>query len=367
MGRRNTLHWDTTLSCRILTMASFGAPLLYERDWPPNDQPTRKGRNEHVNTERLQKWDRDVSGYAGFALRLLADGSSDGILARVSLEETYPSVRSVPMSSDSPDTALSAIWTGVADSYDAYRPRTPSVLLELLPQLAGVHRPHLVVDLGSGTGLSTYAWSGDAEEVIGIEPNADMRRRAEAKRRTETNVRFVEGVGHETGLPDASADLVTASQALHWMDLQLTFAEVNRILRPGGIFAAYDYDWPVIITPETDLLYAEFMARLDSLVASHDDNFGRGAGDQKGEHLARLRESGQFRLTREISIHSEERGDAERFIGLMLSNSGSILMERGVVTSEQLDLEDFRTRARVLLGESPRRWYFSYRVRYGVK
>jgi hypothetical protein len=80
-----------------------------------------------------------------------------------------------------------------------------------------------------------------------------------------------------------------------------------------------------------------------------------------------MRASGQFRLTREISVHSEERGDAERFIGLMLSNSGSILMEHGVVTDEQLHLEDFRARARTILGASPRRWYFSYRVRYGVK
>jgi ubiquinone/menaquinone biosynthesis C-methylase UbiE len=270
-------------------------------------------------------------------------------------------------SPDSPDTLLSGIWTGVAGSYDVYRPRTPPVLLELLPQLAGIDRPRLVVDLGSGTGLSTYAWSGHAERVIGIEPNADMRRRAEAKRGIETNVRFIEGVGHVTGLPDASADLVTASQALHWMDPQPTFAEITRILRPGGVFAAYDYDWPVIITPETDLLYAEFMARLDSLVAGHDDDFGRGAGDHKEEHLARMRESGQFRLTREISVHSEEQGDADRFIGLMLSNSGSILIERGVVTDEQLDLEAFRARARALLGDAPRRWYFSYRVRYGVK
>jgi hypothetical protein len=36
------------------------------------------------------------------------------------------------MSSDSPDAPLSAIWTGVAGSYDAYRPRTSAVLLDLL-------------------------------------------------------------------------------------------------------------------------------------------------------------------------------------------------------------------------------------------
>jgi ubiquinone/menaquinone biosynthesis C-methylase UbiE len=271
------------------------------------------------------------------------------------------------MSSDSLDAPISAIWTGVADSYDAYRPRTPTVLLDLLPQLSGIQRPQLVVDLGSGTGLSTYAWSERADRVIGVEPNVDMRRQAEAKRGSEKNVSFVEGVAHETGLPDECADIVTASQSLHWMDLQPTFVEVKRILRPGGVFAAYDYDWPVIITPETDLLYDEFMARLDASAASQGADFGQGAGDHKEEHLARMRESGQFRLTREISIHSEERGDATRFIGLMLSNSGSILMEHGVVTGEQLHLEEFRTRARSILGDTPRRWYFSYRARYGVK
>ena len=94
------------------------------------------------------------------------------------------------------------------------------------------------------------------------------------------------------------------------------------------------------------------MARLDAIAASQGADFGQGAGDQKEEHLARMRESGQFRLTREISIHSEERGDAERFIGLMLSNSGSILMEHGIVTGEQLHLEDFRARAQAILGDS---------------
>ncbi len=53
------------------------------------------------------------------------------------------------MSSDSVDASLSAIWTGVAGSYDAYRPRIPAVLLDLLPRLAGTPRPQLVVDLAS--------------------------------------------------------------------------------------------------------------------------------------------------------------------------------------------------------------------------
>jgi SAM-dependent methyltransferase len=263
------------------------------------------------------------------------------------------------------------LWTGVADSYDAYRPRTPAALLDLLPQLAHVARPRLVVDLGSGTGLSTYAWAERADAVIGIEPNDDMRAEAERKRDGQNglaHVTFRAGLSHETGLPDACADLVTASQSLHWMDAQPTFAEVGRILRPGGVFAAYDYDWPPVITPETDLLYRDFKAVLDPHFAGFPVDLGHsmGLGSVKGGHLDRMRQSGAFRLAREISLHSVEQGDADRFIGLMLSNSASIVLRRGLVTEEQLQLDAFRTRADALFAADSPPWYLSYRVRYGV-
>ncbi len=71
-------------------------------------------------------------------------------------------------------------FSGFADLYDAYRPRPPEVLTDILRDLAGIQRPRLVVDLGSGTGLSTRIWAGKAERVIGVEPNPDMRRQAAA-------------------------------------------------------------------------------------------------------------------------------------------------------------------------------------------
>jgi predicted RNA methylase len=37
-----------------------------------------------------------------------------------------------------------------------------------------------VVDLGSGTGLSTGIWAAHAERVVGIEPLDEMRQVAEA-------------------------------------------------------------------------------------------------------------------------------------------------------------------------------------------
>ena len=75
-------------------------------------------------------------------------------------------------------TETSDIWTGEASSYDRARPTPPPALLDLLTQLIHMPHPALVVDLGSGTGLSTAIWGERAQQVIGIEPNADMRTQA---------------------------------------------------------------------------------------------------------------------------------------------------------------------------------------------
>jgi 6-phosphogluconate dehydrogenase (decarboxylating) len=62
--------------------------------------------------------------------------------------------------------------------YDRARPAPPPALLDLLTQVIHLPHPALVVDVGSGTGLSTAIWGERAERVIGIEPNADMRKEA---------------------------------------------------------------------------------------------------------------------------------------------------------------------------------------------
>src|SRR5215469_2814524 len=112
----------------------------------------------------------------------------------------------------------SDVWTGKASSYDRVRPTPPPVLLDLLTQLIGMPHPALVVDLGSGTGLSTTLWGERAEWVIGIEPNADMRQ--EALRKVEdhpyasaAHIEYREGLAQRTGLPDGCADVVTAAQS----------------------------------------------------------------------------------------------------------------------------------------------------------
>jgi predicted O-methyltransferase YrrM len=69
-------------------------------------------------------------------------------------------------------------FCGFASEYDSVRPQPPEAALDLLCKISGTSCPELVVDLGSGTGLSSRIWIGRALRVVAIEPNADMRGQA---------------------------------------------------------------------------------------------------------------------------------------------------------------------------------------------
>lgn len=256
-------------------------------------------------------------------------------------------------------------FSGFASTYDRCRPQPPAIIPEILACLAQAACPALVVDLGCGTGLSTRIWADRARQVIGIEPSDDMR--DEALRQTKTsNVSYRSGLSHATGLDDRSADIVTCSQSLHWMEPQATFAEAVRILRPGGVFAAIDCDWPPATASwEVDTAYAEFMKRVSAIEQQRDlsDGLQRWSKDQ---HLARMQASGLFRLTREVAVHSVETGDAERYIGLALSQGGVQTVLKAGLSEKEIGLDLFRDAARRLLGDAPRPWYFTYRIRLGI-
>jgi SAM-dependent methyltransferase len=290
-------------------------------------------------------------------------------------------------------------FSGFADLYDANRPTPPQGLGRLLAAYAGVPAPR-VIDLGSGTGLSSRWAAMWASDVIGVEPNADMRARAEA--RPVPTVEYRDGTSSDTGLPSASADVVLAVQAMHWMEPASTLHEVARVLRPGGVFAALDADWP----PVTGVAEAErawqvfhrrvrvFEARLArgeqgaALRAPIDDddpalvdedlrdphrNRALPGGVQswsKAEHLDRIRESGLFVFYREVVFDQPSGGGADRFIDLMRSQGSYQTLRRLGLDDEKMGATEFEGAVRSAYASADPATLpelsFSWRVRLGI-
>jgi SAM-dependent methyltransferase len=122
-----------------------------------------------------------------------------------------------------------------AAAYAEFRPRYPDALFaELAALLPG---RSLGWDVGTGNGQAAVALARHVDRVIATDASAAQIAAAEPHPRVEYRVAPAES----SGLPDASADVVTVAQALHWFDRDAFFAEAARVLRPGGVLAAWTY------------------------------------------------------------------------------------------------------------------------------
>jgi len=99
---------------------------------------------------------------------------------------------------------------------------------------AGLAAGMTVIDVGTGTGLvarEAVALVGDPGLVTGVDPSPGMVEHA----KVPAGVRLLAGSAEGLPAPDDAADFVSMGYALrHIGDLAPAFAEMFRVLRPGG-------------------------------------------------------------------------------------------------------------------------------------
>ncbi len=113
-------------------------------------------------------------------------------------------------------------------------------------EYAGLKKGDTVVDLGSGAGNDVFvarAIVGDEGNVIGIDMTQDMIDKANGNnaRMGYTNIEFRLGEIEALPLSDSIADVIVSNCVLNLVpSKQKAFAEIYRVLKPGGHFCVSD-------------------------------------------------------------------------------------------------------------------------------
>lgn len=132
-------------------------------------------------------------------------------------------------------------FDGKGDIYAKARPRYAPALFEYLHSSLNIEAGAVFADIGSGTGIFSEQLLQQGYRVFAVEPNGDMRKKAEEKLGSNPNFTSVNGKDSNTGLAEQSVDHITAAQAFHWFDAEAFRRECRRILKQNGkIILAYN-------------------------------------------------------------------------------------------------------------------------------
>jgi len=131
--------------------------------------------------------------------------------------------------------AFSDHFSGHAREYAEARPHYPDALIDRVAVLAPAR--NLAWDCGTGSGQAAVPLARRFTRVLATDASAEQVARAEAAPGVDYRV------APEDACPtgDVGVDLVTVAQALHWFRFDAFYAEVRRVLVPGGALAVWTY------------------------------------------------------------------------------------------------------------------------------
>jgi SAM-dependent methyltransferase len=125
-----------------------------------------------------------------------------------------------------------------ADDYDVFTAAANTKLIDAFDRLSGLLPGARVVDLGCGSGVFTELLRRRGYSAVGVDISPKLVTLGRAR---YPGLELLEGDAENLPFPSGSFDGALLSGLVHhFPDPRRLAAEVNRILKPGGRFVAFD-------------------------------------------------------------------------------------------------------------------------------
>ena len=129
----------------------------------------------------------------------------------------------------------------ISEAYSKFRPVYPQSVANVIVDYMkskGSLAFDFAVDVGCGSGQSTFLLSDYFDKVVGLDVSETQIEQAKLKgASSKLAVTFIIGDAHNLPFEPSSVDLLTCAMSWHWLDTEKFYDEAKRVLKPGGCLA----------------------------------------------------------------------------------------------------------------------------------
>jgi SAM-dependent methyltransferase len=132
------------------------------------------------------------------------------------------------------DRNARVVFDQAATAYDNARPGYPSRLIVKLIELTQLPAHARILEIGCGTGQITQPLASRGFEIVAVELGENLARIATANLERYTRVRVIHSAFEEWAYDEKPFDLVLSAQAFHWIDPEIGYPKIRRLLKDQG-------------------------------------------------------------------------------------------------------------------------------------
>ncbi|HEY0771731.1 MAG TPA: class I SAM-dependent methyltransferase [Sphingobacteriaceae bacterium] len=143
------------------------------------------------------------------------------------------------------------LFSDQSKAYAAFRPTYPQALFDFIFQR--VNNFDTAWDCATGNGQVARDLCKRFKKVYAT----DISQQQLDEAFQAPNIDYSISKAEQTPFPVKHFDLITVGQALHWINTQEFYTEVNRVGKPGGTIAVWGYSL-LSVNPEIDKLFNDF-------------------------------------------------------------------------------------------------------------
>ena len=171
-------------------------------------------------------------------------------IAETLVQSLQPPCHSEPHAVTGEHMNIHRMFSDRSDLYSRIRPQHPREIYDYLAEVTPCN------------GLAWDCACGNGQVALDLVKHFDRVEATDISREQISQAPSIDGVkfsvveSESTLFDDQIFDLVCVGQALHWFDYDRFWPELDRLLKPGGIFAAWGYNFPSM-NPDIDEVLEE--------------------------------------------------------------------------------------------------------------